>query len=282
MSEQGAVVHLAYTWMIVAYFFFGGLSAGTFLFSVAANYWRQEFRHLAKKSAVASLIALCAGMLILILDLGQPFRVWRLFITSNMRSPVVWGVWILNVFLVMNLIYTALLFLGKDKIAKKFAYIGCPFAVLAATYTAMLLAHSPAKLLWHTSLLPVLFLNGAIISGLALVMLFSAGSRNTKILSGLGKFTACLIILELGMILGEVTILLTGGTESVATAKALFSGQLGFLFLGVEIVLGSVIPVVMLLRSKATALTQATASLLILIGIFTMRYVIVVGGQLIN
>ena len=88
MSEQGVAVHLAYDWMIVAYFFFGGLSAGTYLFSVAANYWRQEYRHLAKKSAAISMVALGIGMLILILDLGQPLRVWRLFITSNVRSPV--------------------------------------------------------------------------------------------------------------------------------------------------------------------------------------------------
>jgi hypothetical protein len=38
MSEQGAVSHLAYDWMIVTYFFLGGLSAGAYLFSVAANY----------------------------------------------------------------------------------------------------------------------------------------------------------------------------------------------------------------------------------------------------
>jgi hypothetical protein len=48
MSEQGAVSHLAYDWMIVTYFFLGGLSAGAYLFSVAANYnldpWLKEVR----------------------------------------------------------------------------------------------------------------------------------------------------------------------------------------------------------------------------------------------
>ncbi len=80
MSEQGATVHLAYDWMIVTYFFLGGLSAGAYVFSVAANYWKQEFKHLAKKSAVLSFIAIAIGMLILLHDLGQPFRAWRLFL----------------------------------------------------------------------------------------------------------------------------------------------------------------------------------------------------------
>jgi protein NrfD len=282
MSEQGAVAHLAYDWMIVVYFFLGGLSAGTYLFSVAANYWRQEFKHMAKKSAVLSLIALAVGMLILFHHLGQPFRAWRLFTSFNPRSMLSWGVWFLNIFLLMNLAYTALLFKGKEDDARKFAYIGLPFAILSATYTAMLLAQAPARILWHTALMPVLFLNGAVISGVALVILISATGRNTELLSKLGRLAAWLVILELGMILAEMIMLLNGGSESVAAAKFLLFGQFAPLFIGVEILLGAVIPVAMLLRSKATALVQGVASLLILIGILTMRYVIVIGGQLIS
>jgi len=108
MPEQGAVAHLAYDWMIVTYFFLGGLSAGAYLFSVAANYWKQEFKHLARKSAILSLIALGAGMLFLLVHLGQPFRAWRVLVSFNPRSPLSWGVWFLNIFMFANLIYIAL------------------------------------------------------------------------------------------------------------------------------------------------------------------------------
>ena len=282
MPEQGAVAHLAYDWMIVTYFFLGGLSAGAYLFSVAANYWKQEFKHLARKSAILSLMALGVGMLFLLVHLGQPLRAWRVLASFNPRSPLSWGVWFLNIFMFANLIYIALLLKAKDDAAKKFAYLGVPFAILSATYTAILLAQAPGRILWHTALMPVLFLNGAIISGTALVMLFSANSRNTELLSKLGRFVAWLVILELGMIAAEVIILFNGGTESVATARFLLSGQFGLLFLGVEVFLGAVIPVVMLLRAKSTVFVQVAASVLILIGIFTMRYVMVIGGQLIS
>jgi formate-dependent nitrite reductase membrane component NrfD len=111
-------------------------------------------------------------------------------------------------------------------------------------------------------------------------MLFSAKAQNSELLSKLGKVVAWLLVLELVMIFGEFILLFNGGTEHVAVAKSLLSGQLGFLFIGVEIILGAVIPVVILLRNKASVSIQALASLLILIGIFAMRYVIVVGGQL--
>jgi formate-dependent nitrite reductase membrane component NrfD len=281
MSEQNAVAHLAYDWMIVTYFFFGGLSAGAYMFSVAANYWKQEFKPLAKRGAALSLIALAIGMTILLLDLGQPFRAWRLFLSFNPRSPLSWGVWFLNAFIFFNFVYNALLFKGKEANAKKFAYAGLPFAILTATYTGMLLAQAPSRVLWHTALIPVLFMNGGLISGIALVMFFSAKAQNFELISKLGKFVTWLLVLELVMVFGEFVILLNCGADHAAIAKSLLSGQLGFLFIGVEIILGAVIPVAILLRSKATVFTQALASILILIGIFTMRYVIVVGGQMI-
>lgn len=282
MSEQGAVVHLAYDWMITTYFFLGGLSAGTFLFSVAANYWKQEYKHLAKRSAVLSLIALSVGMLILLFHLGDPFRVWRLYVHFNPNSLLTWGVWFLSVFMLLNFIYTALLFKGKDEDARKVAYCGLPFAVLSGSYTGMLLAQAPGRVLWHTSLMPVFFLTGAIISGIAAVMLISATRRNVEQLSQLGRRVAFLVIFEIIMILAEVILLLNGSAEDAAAAMFLFTGQFGILFLGVEIFLGAVIPVVILLRGKASVFAQALASFLILIGIFTMRYVIVTGGQLIS
>ena len=282
MSEQGTAVRLAYDGIIVTYFFLGGLSVGAYVFSVAASYWKQEFKPLAKRSAVLSLIALAMGMLVLLHDLGQPARAWRLFTAFNPQSMLSWGVWFLNAFGLMAFLYTALLLINKEKAAKKFAYIGLPFAVLTATYTAMLLSQAPDRELWHTALLPVLFMNGALISGIAIVMLFSLSSKHSEIISKLGRIVSWLIILELAMVFGEFVLLLNGGTGSAAVAAGLLSGQIGCLFLGFEIVLGGIVPVVILLSGKSNAFLRFVASILILIGIFAMRYVIVVGGQLMS
>ncbi|MHC4216565.1 MAG: NrfD/PsrC family molybdoenzyme membrane anchor subunit [Planctomycetota bacterium] len=282
MSEQGTVVHVAYDWMIAAYFFLGGVSVGAYTFSVAASYWKQEYKHLAKKSAVLSLIALGIGMFMLLIHLGRPERFWLVFISFNPHSMLSWGARIINIFGLLALIYTILLFMAKEKAAKKFAYIGLPFALLTAIYAAIHIARAPDKLLWHSTLMPVLFANGAIISGIALVILFSTNSRNRELCSKLGKLIAWMLIFEICLVLLEVLMLFNGGTESIAVARSLVTGQIGFLFIGVEIVIGAIVPVVILLRAKPSALLQIVASLLILIGIFTMRFVIVVGGQLIT
>jgi formate-dependent nitrite reductase membrane component NrfD len=282
MSEQGTVLNLAYDWMIVTYFFLGGLSAGSYVFSVAANYWKQEYKLFAKKSAVLSLIVLATGMFMLLIHLGRPDRFWRVFVAFNPQSMLSWGAWILSIFGLLDLIYIALLFKSKEDLAKKIAYIGLPFALLTATYTAIHIARAPGILLWHSSLMPVLFVNGAIISGIALVILFSANANNAVLFSKLGKFLAWLVVIELCLVLSEVLMFFNGGTESIAVVRSLASGNIGFLFVGVEIIIGAVVPVVILLKAKPNVHLQIIASLLILIGIFTMRYVIVVGGQLIS
>ncbi len=282
MFEQNTVTHLAYDWMIVMYFFLGGLSVGAYLFSVAANYWKQEYKSLAKRSAVLSLIVLAIGMFMLLIHLGRPERFWRVFTSFNPHSMLSWGAWLLNIFGLLDFIFTVLLFTSKKSVAKKVAYIGLPFALLTAFYTAIHIARAPDMLLWHSSLMPVLFLNGALISGIALVILFSANAKNVELFSKLGKFLALLVVIELCLVLSEVLMLFNGGNESIAVARSLISGRIGFLFLGVEIMVGAVVPVAILLKAKSDAILQIVASLLILIGVFTMRYVIVVGGQLIS
>ncbi len=275
---------VAFGWMTVVYFFFGGLSVGCYFLSVAGNYWMKEFKPLAKTGAILAPISLAIGMLFLWIDLGQPLRMWRLFSTLNPQSPLSWGSWFLIIFLVLSVVYALFLIKGKDEKAKWYAYIGLPFALAVGIYTAIVLALAPGKELWHTALLPWLFLNGGLISGIALVMLVSIGKQERAILPKLGKFVACLVLLQLGMIFTEIIVLLAGSTEAVMSAKLLLVGEYWFLFWAVVIFLGTLIPVFILFQTKIAtiAYANAIASGLLLIGIYTMRHILVLGGQIIG
>lgn len=277
---------LAFNWMTVVYFFLGGLSAGCYFFSVAANYWIKEFKPLARIGALVAPISLAIGMLFLLIDLGQPFRMWRLYFTFNPQSPVSWGSWFLIIFLALSVVYAWFLIKGEEEKGKKVAYIGLPFALAVGTYTAIILAFAPGKELWRTALLPFLFLNGGLISGIALIMLISIGRQERALLSKLGKFVAYLVLLELGMIFTEILVLLSHNVVAIASAKLLLTGEYWLLFWVVEIFLGALIPVFILLFQKTKITTSVyingTAYVLLLVGIFIMRYILVIGGQTIS
>jgi len=278
MPEYSNVPELAYDWMIVTYFFLGGLSAGSFLFSVATTYWKQEFQPLGRRPAILAPIILAVGMLILLIDLGQPFRAWRLFVSLNPTSALSWGVWFLNAFFIFSMLYAwGLVKSGPEK-ARKFGYLGVPFAVLVAAYTGVLLAQAPDRPLWHAALIPVLFLNGALVSGMALGLLVSTGQQDGGASAKIGKFLACLVLLELGLVVVELIVLFNGGAEGTIAVRGLLTGPYTVAFLGIEVLAGMIVPAVLLLRSKALA-AQVVASALILVGVFTMRYVVVIGGQ---
>ncbi len=282
MPDYVAVPHVAYNWMIVVYFFLGGLGAGAFLLSVTANYWKQEFKPIARVASVIAPVAIAIGLFFLLIDLGKPFRFWRLFLSFNPTSALSWGVWFLNIFFVLSVAYAWFLAKGQASKAKFAAYAALPFAVLVGTYTGVLLSQVPGRVLWHSALITVLFLNGGLISGMAVTMLFSLGRQSKELLSKLGKVAGLFVLLELGLIVIEVIVLFNGEMKGVEVAKDLLGGTFSFLFLGVEIVLGAVIPLLILLRSKVNSVALAVASALVLIGIFTMRYIIVIGGQVIN
>ena len=282
MFEQSDVSHVAYDWMIVTYFFLGGLSAGAYIFSVAANYYKTEFKPLAKTAAVLAPVTLGIGMLFLLLDLGQPLRMWRLFLSFQPKSAIYWGTWFLSAFGLLSLVYAWFLIKGEDEKAKKYAYPGLVMGFLVAVYTAIILAQSPGTALWRhiIAILPWLFLVGGLISGIALVILVSAGRTDSTLLTKLGKFLACLVLLEVGIVFIDVVVLFNGDITAIESAKSFLVGEFGFLFWVFEIILGSLIPVIILLRTKVSAKGLAVASILILMGIYAMRYIVVVGGQL--
>lgn len=285
MTSYDVFHQITLNWMIPAYFFLGGLSAGLFIIAVVFNYWKSEYKVLAKPAAILSPLFLAGGMGLLVLDLGKPLRFWRLMVTFEPSSVASWGVWLLSVFFLINVGHAFLLVINEDTKAKKLGYAGIPFAIFTATYTGVLLAQMQGKALWHTALLPWLFLIGSIISGLAFAIL--AGIALNKIdelgesFFALGKMLAWLILLELGLIFTEVLILLNGGTDAVYSANVLLSGNYSFLFWVVEILLGIIAPSLILFNpNRARNLSfQSVAAVLVLVGIFAMRFVVVMAGQ---
>lgn len=283
MTEYDIFHRFAFNWMIPLYFFLGGISAGAYLISVYAAFWNSNLKSLARPAAIIAPIALALGMGLLVLDLTQPFRFWRLMVTFQPSSAASWGTWILSVFFLISVVYAFLLRKGNEILAKKAGYLGLPFALVAATYTGLLLAQMQGVELWHTALLPWLFLVGALISASALVVLVAVSiGAELGPFGGLRKLVLWLIGLDLLLIISELLVLANGGSQSALALKLFLTGHYSFGFLFVQIFLGALVPLYVLLSETRmrNPRVQAVTATLLLIGVFAMRYILVMAGQM--
>jgi formate-dependent nitrite reductase membrane component NrfD len=272
-----------------------------------------KFKAVGRIGAVLAPLCLVLAPATLILDLESPARFWYLlrynfFPHFHPTSPMAFGTWLLSIYPLEAIVYAYFLFIGNQKMAKIFGLIGIPLAISVHGYTGFVLAVIPGKHLWNTALMPFLFLISAMVSGYALVILTSIAKEkyvsNSKwlkerypqhlklfnhyfptvekeVISDLTKHLMGFITLDLFLIFCDVIVMLVSTEESYHTVLSLLSGRFAPLFLGIEILLGSFIPLFILSyrRTKAVQTWQVFASVLVLIGIMTMRYIVIIGGQ---
>ena len=139
--------------------------------------------------------------------------------------------------------------------------------------------------------MPILFLVSAVVSGIALMIIvvvtkdrfFSKEKEvDRNLIFSLGKLLAWMIVFDLFLVGSDLIVLTISHSDAQAAVHLLLAGKFSFLFLIVENLLGKIVPLFLLVVPKfRTMTTVIVASILVVIGIFFMRYVVVVGGEFI-
>ncbi|GBF11262.1 NrfD/PsrC family molybdoenzyme membrane anchor subunit [Tepidibacillus infernus] len=195
-------------YLISVYFFYTGLSAGSFLLSSLSSVLGiKKYKPIAKIGTIMALALLVVAPLHLIVDLEQPSRFWHLFVYFNPTSPITYGSFLLTLYPLMTAIYAWFMFrkdfaLGSkaltnwrgklykflsfghletteesykkdEKWVKRLGTINVPLALLVHGYTGFILANVQARGLWNTALMPFIFLMSAIVSGTGLLLILT-------------------------------------------------------------------------------------------------------------
>jgi len=156
-------------WFIAIYLFLGGVGAGAYLTSLAAE--KGLLGHVPQLKRLGYIISapiVASGAALLILDLGQGKREpWLLFrLLSNPHSVMSWGTGILSVFIALGLVRGYLAW-RQQSAPDWLGYAGGVFAVATAVYTGLLLAAIRAVPFWHNYVLPILFMISALSTGMS-------------------------------------------------------------------------------------------------------------------
>ncbi|MBM2837610.1 MAG: polysulfide reductase NrfD [Deltaproteobacteria bacterium] len=288
------VPHMVEPWgmLIVVHFFLSGLAGGSFITSAAASFFNEE--RYKKTAIVASYLALLAILIdvpILIADLDRPERFFTLLFRGSMTAPLTWGTWFLiglGLFSVLNI----MLKMGNPAVKGSKGIIlglGSVFALGVCTYTAVALnIATDARPLWSNGILIPIFIAASGITAIATTsLIISLGGEGKEELSCLSSTNAGLLILQLIMVISLILTTLTGTPMSRQAATVITSGDMAMLFWGGLIVVGLLIPIFLLWSSfiakkegRISPGIAALASVLVLIGVFALRYIIVSGGQM--
>lgn len=282
----------AFGLFIAIYFYLTGLSAGSFILSTLSyGFGMEQYKPLGKVGVVLATVLLVIAPLFLLFHIGAPYRAWHLFVYLNWSSPITWGSFLLVLYPVNCIIYGYYMFKGNLRLTRLFGFIGIPLAISVHGYTGFILAFGKARALWNTALMPILFLASAIVSGIALMILvciiagrfFSKEKTiNMDLIFSLGKLLAWMIVFDLFLVGCDLLVLSIAHSDAQAAFHLLLGGNFSFLFLVVENLLGKIIPFVLLIMPRFRNLVTVTiASILVVVGIFFMRYVVVLAGEFI-
>lgn len=282
--------------LVSLYYFLVAISTGTMLYIVAAPLFNVTVpSHIAKKGAYISLGALAAAGPILIGELMQPLRFVKLLnpMNFNPASPLAWGGVLLSLFgaTLVLFIYqqggfnrfipsksmqesAATAQSGIDLIKPAMLVVGIALALLPAL--ELIVVH--AKAFWRSELIPVYFLTTSVLAGCAVYNLINSQADDDHAPAAVGIMKFC-IGLSFAWILLRTITLKFGGMEELLALKVWWGNSV---FLAGELVLGLILPFALLTMAGTQKPNNAyvkVASLLVLVGVFAMRYVIVYVGN---
>ncbi len=187
------------------------------------------------------------------------------------------------------------------RMAKILAAIGIPVACFLHGYAGFIFGSVKANALWMSPLMPVIFIMSAVVSGIALCMLTyivimesqaflkrrRGGALQATEIRGaekeiISKATRYLLGFLVAAISLEMLDLIFRGYTAMKSWDILRSVMYGKDFINIFVLqytLGNLVPFLLLLLPGRTLKRTVVALILVLFGVFMMRWNVVIGGQ---
>lgn len=280
-------------WWILAYFFFGGISGGSYaLGTLLRLVGDSRDRSASQLAYIASFIALIPCPIFLTLDLGQPLRFWHMLVDTGSGglafrpdSPMSLGSWALLFFGVVSFVsflgalaergtlraLTPLARATQGLPATIWGVIGTSLGFFICGYTGVLLAVSN-QAVWSDAgwVLGGMFLASALAGSCALLLLFARSRREVD-----ADSTYRLEIADRYFVILEA-VLIALFLVSVAIAGTITKVLGVWIVLWILVALGLVAP---FLSARMRAWPPVAAPILALLGVLALRALVIFSAQ---
>jgi predicted membrane protein len=172
--------------------------------------------------------------------------------------------------------------------------VGIPSAFILHGYVGFIFGSIKANPWWSTPLMPIIFLFSAMVSGIALVMIvymvityIRKKPIDLDVLDSIGKYLFFVLILDFTLEALDQIHRIYVAEESFEIIKLLVSGKLYLTLFVSQGLVGTIIPLITLVflqfykhKIRVRKTMYFLVSILVLIGVYSMRWNVVIGGQL--
>ncbi|HEX2344669.1 MAG TPA: NrfD/PsrC family molybdoenzyme membrane anchor subunit [Vicinamibacterales bacterium] len=181
-----------------------------------------------------------------------------------------------------------------DRVGRIVTIVGIPSAFLLHGYVGFIFGSVKANPWWSTPMMPIVFLFSAIVSGIALVLLvylaltwWRRETPDMACVDTVARYLFYAFLIDFSLELLDLVHRIYEADESFRTLDFMVHTRLYTSQIVLQIVLGTLVPlallaIVQLRRFSARRRTHiyVAAAVLTFVGIFAMRWNVVIGGQL--
>ena len=247
--------------------------------------------HSSSAMAIFGFVYLWYLMVVLLLEIWFDYR-HSMVVWSNEKSGVMKWIYRILTLGVTDISPTTVKW--DRKLGYIITVVGIPSAFILHGYVGFIFGSIKANPWWSTPLMPIIFLFSAMVSGIALVLLvYMVISRLRKkdidvnVLDSIGKYLFFILILDFTLEGLDQVHRIYEAEESFEIIKLLVSGKLYLTLFVSQGLVGTIIPLITLAflqfykrKIKLRKTIYFIVGILVLIGVYSMRWNVVIGGQL--
>jgi Ni/Fe-hydrogenase subunit HybB-like protein len=181
-----------------------------------------------------------------------------------------------------------------DRVGRFVTILGIPSAFLLHGYVGFIFGSIKANPWWSTPMMPIVFLFSAIVSGIAMVMLlymvltmWRRVAIDMRCVDTIAKYLFYAFLVDFGLEMLDLIHRIYEADESFRALDFMVHTKLFLSQIVLQIIVGTLVPIALLafaqvvrIAPKARVRLYMTTGVLTLIGIFAMRWNVVIGGQL--
>jgi Ni/Fe-hydrogenase subunit HybB-like protein len=181
-----------------------------------------------------------------------------------------------------------------DKVGRFVTIVGIPSAFLLHGYVGFIFGSVKANPWWSTPMMPIVFLFSAIVSGIAMVLLLyivlSWWRRvpiDMRCVDAVARYLFFAFIVDFALEMLDLIHRVYEADESFRALDFMVHTKLFVSQIVLQILAGTLVPIGLLAAAQLVRIgaplrvrIYATAAVLTLVGIFAMRWNVVIGGQL--